>query len=95
MLATLRVRSARNLPSLSTASSPSGDVVAAMRVGQERLAALAGPLHRAAQLARGVAGQRVLGVEEQLHAEAAADIGGDDAELAPAGTLKTRRPAGP
>ena len=33
-----------------------GDVVAALRVAQERLAALTGPLHRAAELARGVAG---------------------------------------
>ena len=56
------------------------DVVAAVRVGQERLAALAGPLHRTAQLAGGVAGQRVLGVQEQLHAEAAAHVGRDDAE---------------
>ncbi len=58
-----------------------GDVVAALRVGQERLGPLADPLHRAAQLAGGVAGQRVLGVQEQLHAEAAAHVGRDDAEL--------------
>ena len=49
---------------------------------EERLAPFRGPLHRTAELARGVAGQDVLGVEEQLHAEAAADIGRDDAELA-------------
>ncbi len=61
--------------------SPSGDVVAALRVGQERLAALRRPFHRAAELARGVAGQHVLGIQEQLHAEAAADIRRDDAEL--------------
>ena len=41
------------------------DVVAAMRVGQERLAALRCPLHRPPQLARRIAGQHMFGVEEQ------------------------------
>ena len=57
-----------------------GDVVAAVGVGEEGLAALAGPLHGAAELAGGVADHGVLGVEEELHAEAAADVGGDDAD---------------
>ncbi len=81
MLATLRVRSARNFPSLSIASSPSVTIVAALRVGQERFAAIRCPLHRPSQLARRIAGQHVLGIEERLHAEAAADIGRDDAEF--------------
>ena len=57
------------------------DVVAALRVGQERLAAFGRPFHRPPQLARRVTSQHVFGIEEQLHAEAAADIGGDDAEF--------------
>ncbi len=58
-----------------------GQIVAALGVAQEGLAALGGPFHRLAQLARGVAGQHVLGVQEQLHTETAADVGGDDAEF--------------
>ena len=48
---------------------------------EERLGPLAGPLYRAAELAGGVAGQHVLGIQEQLHAEAASHIRRHDAEL--------------
>ena len=58
-----------------------GDVVAALHVGQK--ASLRSPVHftgrpssRAAQPT-----MRVFGVEEDLHAEAAADVGRQDAEL--------------
>jgi hypothetical protein len=57
-----------------------GNVVTALGVADERLRPLGSPFHRMAELARRVAGQHVLGIEEQLHAEAAADIGGDDAK---------------
>ena len=58
-----------------------GDVVAAVRVGEERLAALGGPLDRPADpLARPDQGD-VLGVEEDLRAEAAADVGRDHPHL--------------
>ena len=56
------------------------DVVTAMRVRQERLRARRGPFHRPSQLARRVAGQRMLGINEQLHAKATADIRRDNAE---------------
>ena len=58
-----------------------GDVVAAHDVGEEGLGALAGPLHRPAEQARRPRRHRVLGVEERLHAEAAADVGREDAHL--------------
>ena len=56
-----------------------GDVVAALAVGEEGFLAFRDPAHRLAELAGGVGGQHMFGVEEELHAEAAADIGGDDA----------------
>ena len=56
------------------------DVVAAVRVRQERLAPLARPPDGAAELAGGVADQDLLGIQEQLHAEAAAHVGGHDAD---------------
>ena len=58
-----------------------GDVVAAHRVGEVALAALGGPLHRPAQGARREAGHRVLGIEERLHPEPAADVGRDHPHL--------------
>ena len=74
MLATLRVRSARNLPSLSIAISPS--VMLSRPCVSDRNASLRSLVHFTGrfELARGVAGQHVLGIEEQLHAEAAADV---------------------
>ena len=58
-----------------------GDVVAAVRVGHERLGALGGPLHRPVHLLRRPGDDDVLGVEVDLRAEAAADVGRDDAHL--------------
>ncbi len=58
-----------------------GDV-AAMVVGKEALPALRDPAHRAAQLARGIEHEHVLGVGTALHAERAADILGHDPHLA-------------
>ncbi len=57
-----------------------GDVVPALRVAEERLGALGRPLHRTAELARRVEDENELAVEEELHAETAADIRCDDAD---------------
>ena len=56
-------------------------VVAAVRVGEEGFGAVAGPLHRAADLARGPQAHDLLGVDEDLGAEAAADVRRDHAQL--------------
>ena len=56
------------------------DIVAAMLVGQDRLAALGHPFHRPAGEPGGERGQRIFRIERALHAEAAAHIVGDDAE---------------
>ena len=58
-----------------------GDMVAAVGVGQERFAALGGPLDRPADLLAGPDQRGLLRVEEDLRAEAAADIGRDHAHL--------------
>ena len=55
------------------------DIVAAVAVGEEMLGALAHPLHRLAQPLGGDRGQRIFAVGKQLGAEAAADVGRDDA----------------
>ena len=52
-----------------------GQVIAAMGVGEEGLGAVAGPLHRAPHLLGGPQRHHFLGVDEDLGAEAAADIG--------------------
>ena len=57
------------------------EVVAALRAGDEVLAALRHPLHRPVQPARGLGRQGIFAVGEGLGAEAAADIAGDDADL--------------
>ena len=54
---------------------------AAVGIGLEGVAAFTRPLHRAAQMAGGVQAQRIFGIEEALHAEAAADIVGHDPHL--------------
>ena len=59
-----------------------GDVVAGVLVGEDRLAALADPLDRPAQLLRGEQHEPVLGVLPALGAEAAADIAGDHPDAA-------------
>ena len=58
-----------------------GDVVAAMRVGEEGLGAVGGPLHRPADLLRRPDADRLFGVDEDLRAEAAAHVGRDHAQL--------------
>ena len=58
-----------------------GDVVAAMGVGEEALAALPGPLDRPAEPLGGEQADALLGVDEDLGAEAAADVGRDHPEL--------------
>ena len=52
-----------------------------MAVGQEAGRALVGPLHGAAQRLRRVQDAGVFGIADVLHAEGAADIGGQDANL--------------
>src|SRR3546814_9694611 len=56
-------------------------MVAAMGVGQEGLGAVRGPFNRLSQLAGGPETDRFFRIVENLRAEAAADIGGDDADL--------------
>ncbi len=58
-----------------------GDVVAALGVGHERLRALRRPLDRAAELPRRPGDDDLLGVVEDLRAEAAADVGRHHAQL--------------
>ena len=58
-----------------------GDVIAAMRVGQEGFDAVGGPLHRALDLLRRPDADRLFRIDEDLGAEAAADIRRDDAQL--------------
>ncbi|MCY1357449.1 hypothetical protein D9M69_439430 [compost metagenome] len=57
-----------------------GHVVAAMRVGQEGLATVRGPLDRAADLLRGPRQRHVFRIQEDLGTEAAAHVGRDDAQ---------------
>ena len=53
----------------------------AVGVALEGIAALAGPLDRAAEGAGGVEHQRIFGIGPDLHAEAAADVAGHDPNL--------------
>ena len=65
---------------MSQRDLPDGDVIAALRVTEKGFGAVGGPFHGSAKFAGGEAGQHMLGIEEQLHAEAAADIGCQDAK---------------
>ena len=56
-------------------------MIAAVRVGEERLGAVANPFHRPADALRRPQRHDFLGIDENLRAEAAADIGRDDAQL--------------
>src|SRR5918995_1732870 len=58
-----------------------GDVVAAVSVAEEGFSAVRGPLYRPADLLRRPDADRLLRVNEDLGAEAAADIRGDHPEL--------------
>ena len=58
-----------------------GDVIAAVGVGDETFRTLAGPLHRPVELARRPQTNDLLRIDEDLRAEAAADVGRDDAQL--------------
>ena len=57
-----------------------GDVVASLGIGEEALGALGGPLHRHPELLRQPGHGDLLGVDEDLRPEAAADVRGDDPE---------------
>ena len=57
------------------------DVVAALIVGDETFRAVLLPFHRPRNLAARPHHERVLGIDEGLHAKAAADIGRDQAQL--------------
>ena len=81
MFASVVMRSARKLPSASSAISAVLIMVAAMRVRHEAFGALRRPLHRPAHLARRPGDDRLLGVVIDLRAEPAADIGRHDAQL--------------
>ena len=59
-----------------------GDVVARLRVAEEGLGARARPFDRPPGQLRGEQHQRDLVVDRRFHAEAAADVAGDDAHLA-------------
>jgi hypothetical protein len=58
-----------------------GDMVAPMRVREERFRSIRRPLDRPLDLLRGPHADRFLGVDEDLGAESAPDIGRDHAEL--------------
>ena len=81
MLLRVSVRSARKLPSASRAISAvltwSRPCASLMKASDRS----AGPLDGAAQLAGGPGDDGFLGVVVDLAAEAAADVGGDDAEF--------------
>ena len=57
------------------------DVIASVRVGHEGLGALGGPLHRSSDALRRPGDDDLLGVVEDLRAEAAAHVGRDHPEL--------------
>ena len=57
------------------------DLRAAVAVGEEAGGALVGPFHRPAQHLRRVRDAGIFGIVHVLHAERAADIGGQDANL--------------
>src|ERR1039457_572699 len=56
-----------------------GDVVAAVAVAEKMFGAIANPFHRPAQPLGGHRRQRIFAIGKQLGAEAAADVGRDDA----------------
>ena len=73
---------AQNLAVLVERQFAGDDLVAAVRIAEQRFRARRHPFHRApADAARRPHHQRVLGIAAVLHAEAAADVGRDHAQL--------------
>ncbi len=58
-----------------------GNVIAAVRVGQKRFRAIRDPFHRTPHLARGPQADDLFRVDEDLRAEAAADVGRDNPQF--------------
>src|SRR3979411_2875463 len=54
---------------------------AAVAVGEETGRALVGPFHRTAQRLRGMQDADIFGIVDVLHAERAADVGGQEVNL--------------
>ena len=73
--------SARNRPSSSIAISATVTLSLSLRVADEVLAAVGAPDHRAMEPARDVEQQRIFAVDEELRAEAAADVADHDPQL--------------
>ena len=71
----------RDLPVLRRGELELVDDVAAVDGRQVVLGPLLDPLHRPPEPPRQRDGERLLGVDVELRAEAAADVGGDDAQL--------------
>ena len=76
------LQDARSLRARGQSQLGVGGMVATLRVGKEGFAAIGDPLHRPLQLACRPGHERFLGIDDLLAAEAAADIGGDHAQLA-------------
>ena len=74
-------RTARNMPSLSSASLGGHLVVAAMLIRDEGAGAVVGPFHRPAEHFARVQDADIFGIDRGLHAERAADIAGEHAHL--------------
>ena len=73
--------SARILPSFVERQRRLGHMIAAMGVGQEGFAAFGGPFHRPAHALGRPQADGLFGIDEDLGAEAAADIGRDHAQF--------------
>ena len=74
MLPMMRARNPRMWPSAVDGERDFGELVATVPASLEVLVACRTPAHRAAELARGVGADDILGVEHRLHAEPAADV---------------------
>ena len=82
MAAKVFTRRREEMPVLVEREFGLGDVVARLRVAEERLGPRADPFHRPSGELGGEQHQRRLVENRRLHAEAAADVAGDDADLA-------------
>ena len=81
MLAMCFTRSARNLPFCVDRKLGLGDGVARLLIAQERFRARRHPGDRPAGQLRGDQQRRIFRIDRGLHAERAADVLGDDAQL--------------